>query len=123
MVKSVIRKQLIIAHLFKEPIVARFMLPGYPDKLILQNGYATSPNLFNMKKYLLFLLLSPLVSNKAFSQTLRKCGCQTWRQWKSEAKIAEDTRSEKRQKYAKYKDKCLAVCRAVRNKDRKGDVN
>jgi hypothetical protein len=72
-----------------------------------------------MKKYLLILLLTFLLQDKSFSQSLRRCGCQTWREWNSSNQGAENSRRERIRNYEKYKQECIRICREEKNKKRR----
>lgn len=67
-----------------------------------------------MKKYLLVIFFLALFSDEPSAQTLRKCGCQTWNDWRNTAKNKEGTRKEKRLKYANYREECIAACKSNR---------
>ncbi len=71
-----------------------------------------------MKKYLLVIFFLALFSDEPSAQTLRKCGCQTWNDWRNTAKNKEGTRKEKRRNYAKYKEECIAECKSTRAKQK-----
>ncbi len=72
-----------------------------------------------MKKYLLFLIIGAFYTNQGFTQTLRKCGCQTWRDWYKAEKKTEGSRREKKRKYASYRDQCLADCKTKKSNEEK----
>lgn len=64
-----------------------------------------------MKKYLLILLLTLIFSSQAFTQSLRKCGCQTWKEWNLSTPNHEESRRERIKNYEVYKHQCIANCR------------
>lgn len=65
-----------------------------------------------MKKQFIVLITVLLTSICAFSQSPRKCGCKTWREWNSEVpKGTDDTRWKRKHNYDVYLNKCLTDCR------------
>jgi len=48
-----------------------------------------------MKRYFLLLLFLFFFSQKSFSQSLRRCGCKTWREWKAASPNTAESRWSK----------------------------
>ena len=63
-----------------------------------------------MKKYLFILFLVALFSSKVQSQGVRKCPCQTWKEWNSSTPVHEESKRERIKNYEKYKKDCMAIC-------------
>jgi len=58
------------------------------------------------------LILCSLFSLAAFSQSPRKCGCKTWRQWNSSIpKSPGESRWKRRHLYEVYLHQCIIDCR------------
>lgn len=69
-----------------------------------------------MKKLVFILILSILFSSNAFSQSPRKCGCKTWRQWNSSIPQSKgESRWKRKHLYDRYLNECIIQCRQ-RNK-------
>jgi hypothetical protein len=63
-------------------------------------------------KTLVFLLLAISFQQVSFSQSPRKCGCETWRQWNASIQSStKDTTANKKREYHKYLEGCLKLCR------------
>jgi len=56
-----------------------------------------------MKKLVFSVFLCVLFSSDSFSQSPRRCGCKTWRQWKASIPNTEgESRWKRRVLYDKY---------------------
>jgi hypothetical protein len=65
-----------------------------------------------MKKRVTVLMIGLCFSLGAFSQSPRKCGCKTWRQWNSSIPKNEgESRWKRRQMYDVYLHQCIMDCR------------
>jgi hypothetical protein len=65
-----------------------------------------------MKRYVFILMFFVFASSKSFSQSLRKCGCQTWREWKAaNPNNSKESRWARISRYEKYKHNCIIACR------------
>ena len=68
----------------------------------------------------LLIVLTLLLSSGASSQSFRKCGCKTWKEWNtSNPIIAENSRRERVRNYEKYKHECIEACKKKQKGNRK----
>lgn len=79
---------------------------------ISQYSFLTSLIIYFMKKISFILGLFLLFSVNGFSQSLRKCGCKSWRQWNSSIpKSKGESRWKRKYLYDKYLNACIIDCR------------
>lgn len=73
-----------------------------------------------LKQFIALFLSFTLSTGDADAQTLRTCGCKTWNSWKrSDTATKDESRRERRKKYASYRDECLRACKGTKPADPK----